>query len=680
MSDVNTFSRRRFNTFLLSAGAAYALMPALRGENALSEKSRTTSKSSAFLHPGMLHSRGDLARMRKGVQQQAQPILAGFEILRSHPLSQLSYASGRVFPEIGRNPTVHSQEFDRDANAAYQCALMSCVTSNPAYAKISYGILDAWTATLREISGADAVLCAALGGFKMVNAAELMRHTNSGWPGEKASLFGKMLREVFLPVIDNFAPFANGNWDTAAMKMAMAIAIYDDDRSLFERGLEYYRFGCGDGQLAHYIYPSGECQESGRDQQHTQLGLAHMGDCCEMAWHQGLDLYATLDNRLLLGFEYTARYNLEEDVPFEPDIDQTGKYRHEVISPRSALRPVYEQIYNHYVHRRGLPAPWTQRAAEKLRPEGAGFGADHTGFGTLLYTREAGADTEEAASVAVPSGLHAVANNGAIDLDFVPLARSTHYTISRAQGASAAYAVIAENAAGPAYRDPNVKPSQLYFYRVNAVDSHRTSLPAKETAGLPSGWQEQAIGQLRGKGTVSFDGMTYRLRSAGAPTGNQYFSAFLVHREMSAKSTFTARVVPLIASQSLQLGIAVLADSSTTAVEAMLLVSPRGELERPSWTASLLRNDEAGASSQTVNARQLSAPTITYGRLVEPLWLRLERDNSALKAATSVDGSAWSPLGTTDIPNAGLRVGLFLNSGLETVTTEVCFDQVSLSI
>ncbi len=679
MPAIDIFSRRRFNTLLLSVGAGYTLAPALLGEGTLPEVSQSDKKSEAFSHPGMLHSHGDLARMREGVLHQTQPILVGFEALRAHPLSQLTYASGGAFAEIGRNPTVHSQEFDRDANAAYQCALMNCITGDPAYAKVSIGILNAWSTTLRVISGSDSVLCAALGGFKMVNAAELMRHTKSGWATAEAERFGRMLREIVLPVVANFAPFANGNWDTAALKMMMAIAIYDDDHPLFDRALQYYRFGCGDGQLAHYIYANGECQETGRDQQHTQLGLAHMGDCCEMAWHQGLDLYANLDNRLLLGFEYTARYNLGEDVPFEPDIDQTGKYRHNAISPRSTLRPVFEQIYNHYVHRRGLPAPWTQRAAEKLRPEVAGFGADHTGFGTLLYTREASPDTDEAASVAVPSGLHALANNGAIDLDFVPLARTTRYTISRAEDGDTRYAVIAKNAVGPTYRDPDVKPSRLYSYRVNAVGSNRTSSSAEEMVGLPADWQEQTVGQLSGKSTASFDGMTYRLRSAGVPQNNQHITAFLVHRKMPAKSTFTARVVPLIASQFLQLGIAVLSDGAANVVEAMLLLSSRGEMERPAWSASLLRTDEAGASSHTVITSQLSAPTITFGRLAGPLSLRFELDDTTLHAAVSMDGSKWSEIGTTDIPNRSLRVGLFLNSGLHKITTEVCFDHVSLT-
>ena len=98
-------------------------------------------------------------------------------------------------------------------------------------------------------------------------------------------------------------------------------------KRLFDRAVDYFHNGSGNGSLTHYIInEQGQCQESGRDQQHTQLGLAHLAEACEIAWNQGLDLYATADNRLLKGFEYTAKYNLGHDVPFVPYRDTTGKY------------------------------------------------------------------------------------------------------------------------------------------------------------------------------------------------------------------------------------------------------------------------------------------------------------------------------------------------------------------
>jgi hypothetical protein len=75
-------------------------------------------------------------------------------------------------------------------------------------------------------------------------------------------------------------------------------------------------------------------------------------------------------------------------VPFTPHTDQTGKYKAKIISPegRGRLRSIYEMVLNHYERRQNVPAPFTRRAAEKIRPEGAGFGADHPGFGTLLFS------------------------------------------------------------------------------------------------------------------------------------------------------------------------------------------------------------------------------------------------------------------------------------------------------
>jgi hypothetical protein len=43
-------------------------------------------------------------------------------------------------------------------------------------------------------------------------------------------------------------------------------------------------------------------------------------------------------------------------------------------------------VWNHYQNRRGIPAPFTRQAADKLRPEGAAPYSDHPGFGTLLFS------------------------------------------------------------------------------------------------------------------------------------------------------------------------------------------------------------------------------------------------------------------------------------------------------
>ena len=355
---------------------------------------QTTSRDPArpFVHPGLLHTRADLDRMQKRVAAGDEPWTSGFARLRAHPQSRsdvrLRGPCAVVTRETGN--TQSDRQMVEDGNAAYQNALMWCITRDVAHARKAVEFLNAWAGTLRSMGGHDVQLSAGLNGFKFVCAAELIRHTGPEWTRDDVSRFERMLKQVVYPPIKDFATFANGNWDGACIKTILAIGVFCDDHELFDRAVDYVRHGRGNGRLTHYVInESGQCQESGRDQQHTQLGLGLLAEACEVAWNQGVDLYSEAGNRLLKGFEYTARYNLGEDVPFVAMVDVTGKYRHKTISKngRGRLRPIYEMVWNHYEKRRGVAAPYTRRAAETLRPEGAGFAGDHPGFGTLLFSR-----------------------------------------------------------------------------------------------------------------------------------------------------------------------------------------------------------------------------------------------------------------------------------------------------
>ena len=138
---------------------------------------------------------------------------------------------------VSRNPTIGQGAYDSDANAAYQNAVMWYITGDKRHAEKAEEIINAWSGMLKKMDGKDAVLMAGLGPFKMVNAAEIIRYTNAGWQESDIRQAEKHFREVIYPVLKNFAPFANGNWDSAALKTAMAIAIFCDDRPMFERAL-----------------------------------------------------------------------------------------------------------------------------------------------------------------------------------------------------------------------------------------------------------------------------------------------------------------------------------------------------------------------------------------------------------------------------------------------------------
>ena len=230
-----------------------------------------------FVHPGLLHTKSDLDRIKRRVAAAQEPWKAGFDKLRRDGQSRSDWRIRGPFETVTRETgNVHgNNEMVQDGNAAYQNALMWCITGDEAHARKAVEILNAWATTLRKMDGHDVQLAAGLNGFKFVNAAELMRYTYPAWELDDVRRFERMLKEAVYPPIKDFAPFANGNWDAACLKTMMAIGVFCDDRALFDRAVDYYRNGEGNGRLTHYVFDeSGQCQESGRDQRTRSWGWA----------------------------------------------------------------------------------------------------------------------------------------------------------------------------------------------------------------------------------------------------------------------------------------------------------------------------------------------------------------------------------------------------------------------
>lgn len=653
-----------------------------------------------FIHPGLLCGNADIERIKAGLAAGQPDITAGFEPLKNHPESQFNYRMQGPLVMVGRNPTVGQGKYDSDANAAFQNALMWNITGDIRYARKAIEIVNAWSSTLKSVTGRDAVLMAGLGPFKMVNAAELLRYSGSGWAEADIKQTERHFKEVIYPVINEFAPFANGNWDSAAMKTVMAIAIFCNDSKMFESALDYYEQGGGDGRLTNYIInEEGQCQESGRDQGHTQLGIAHLADCCEMAWHQGLDLYGLANNRLLKGFEYTAKYNLGYDVPFTPTIDGTGKYVHKRISDmgRGKLRAVYEEIYNHYVKRAGLAAPFTAEATLKVRPESQGLpGADHVGFGTLLYSRN-GPDKATDTAPSQPAGLITTTGTEGNFISWVPVIHSQGYMVKRALSAKGPYLLLAKNINTPSYLDKSAVKGQLYYYTVNALNNYGESdftSPVGCFTGLSAGWTITepelngdkvnrlhdtlfATGQKHS--AVSFDGDSYTIVGCGTGLDSAHAEATYISKPFDKEGTISLRYKPQFSAQSTQFGIAVTGGKSLALPAVILLVSPQAkqDKEAPGWRLKLLKSDGSGKFSVTTGSEPLAEPFVTFGRMTGPLWLRLEKHKSQFSAYYSTDGKAWISAGTiTAAMNMPVYAGLIVASGNRYINTQIVFDHL----
>ena len=665
IDSISMMTRREFHRLAL-AGTASLLHP-------LCSRALATEVAS-FVHPGILHTATDLNRMRDGVRNGRSPVAAGYERLRADRFSQSTYKPHTFAEEIGRNPSVNFPAFDDDCNAAYQCSLMAAISGEKRYLQVARSILLGWSGSLQRVSGADAVLMAGLGPFKWINAAEILRGVGE-LDGAAVAQCAAMLRRAILPAIIDFAPFANGNWDTAAIKTMLAIAVFCEDRALFERALLYALHGDGDGRLTHYIYENGQCQESGRDQQHTQLGLAHLGDACQIAWNQGLDLYGAVEDRLLRGFEYTAAYNLGDRVEFHPDIDRTGKYRHQVISPRSALRPVYEQIFAHYNVRRGLSTPAVARAVAKLRPEGAAQGADHTGFGTLLYALD-GSDMRTDAVSAAPAALFVCPDEKGILLEWLRPREEFGFMIDRATG-DGPFKTIASGVTDASYLDASVHVARHYRYRVSSRTASFQAIcnPVDVFDALPKGWTHHGLGSPNPPGSVLFDGQVLTITASGAGFMDISEEGQFVCAPHAARSLLV-RLLPGTASQYAQFGLACRSSLATNAPCTFFILFPSsGNRERAGWSLRLFARGTDGKIS-VIADQSLGPPCQEYGRMMKPVWLRLERRKTLLIASYCFAGKTWNQVGSSS-EAAHDRMGIVASSGIRNVDAAIRLDSIA---
>lgn len=346
-----------------------------------------------FVHPGILHTTKSIERMRAQIADKEYPAYGSFELLKSHHCSQADYQPFGPFEVIARDGEFRhtKSKMEQDFSAVYQNALMWVLTGEKAHAEKSLELLLGYAGTLKRIPETnDAPLLVGLEGSKIIYATEMLRHTYKKMTVVQFNEISRMIRNVFLPVMENFyhrKPYTNGNWGPIVTKAYMAAAILWDNEEMYDKAVDFYLHANDNGTIAHYISGNtGQIQESGRDQGHCMLGIGALATVCEIAWQQGDDLYSALDNRLMKGFEYVAKYNLGYNVPFAVWKDVTGKYSNwtEISDKgRGRYMPVFEMVYNHFVIRKGMQMPYTEKVLQQIRPEG--YDRDQPAFGSLLF-------------------------------------------------------------------------------------------------------------------------------------------------------------------------------------------------------------------------------------------------------------------------------------------------------
>jgi hypothetical protein len=364
--DVNM--KRR--TFILQSGAglATAALPGLGPTPAAGAQQEEATVAAVAqkgerpsVHPGILQTRADLEFMKGKIKAGEEPWKSAWNVWLTSPGASLDFRP-RPFVHITRGAYAAGEqggvELSESARVANNHVMQWYVTRNEAHARKVIEIFDAWSGTLADFFENDAMLLAGWTGGEFCNAAEILRSTYPGWSTQSQEQFKRMLLTVYVPLLRTFYPEANGNWDAAIMYTLLAIGVFCEDRDLMEAVYRHYRVGLGNSGITRYIYPSGQCEESCRDQGHTQLGLSYLVNTCVIAWNQGVDLFAEADNRLALGMEYTARYMLGEDAPAYGKLSEQA---------RGKFGDLYHPVLQHYRYEKHIAMPYTEKAAEKVQ-------------------------------------------------------------------------------------------------------------------------------------------------------------------------------------------------------------------------------------------------------------------------------------------------------------------------
>ncbi|MCX7872245.1 MAG: alginate lyase family protein [Verrucomicrobiae bacterium] len=451
-----------------------------------------------FIHPGCLSTSNDIVRMRTKVQANAQPWKASWDRLISNSRAQLSY-NPRPQAIICRGGSCAGMGLAEnyilmayDAAAAYQCALRYQISGDTNYANKSIQIMDAWADTCTNITGStDALLALGGQGYQWACAGELMRDYEPWIKSGGLGRFQNWLLTRFYPGCSGFLKYHNGtcdthywaNWDLFAMNALIAIGVFCDRRDIYNEAINYFKTGIGNGaanKFIWFVHPGylGQWQESGRDQGHTVLGPILLGVFCEIAWNQGDDLYGYATNLFLTGAEYVAKYNispLTNNVPYVTYFNCDYVIQTQISSAaRGNIRPGWDLIYNHYVNRRGLSAPFTSLMAAQVRPEGGGGnygstsgGYDQLGFTTLTHTL----DPIPLSAIPAPNNLRADVYNNSVVLSWWGSARATSYSIKRGTSHNGPFVTIVNNLPDNnlSFTDVGLSHGTTYYYVVSSI-------------------------------------------------------------------------------------------------------------------------------------------------------------------------------------------------------------------
>ncbi len=309
-----------------------------------------------FVHPGVPFTADDLNKLKADLN--TEPWKSAYAALAADTHSSLDYQMQGPFALVSRSPHINRNQWINDMQAVHNLTFMWVFTNNAAYAQKATDILNTWAITNTTWKGDEAILDIGDWVQYYATAADILKSMYSGWTTANTSNVGNYFSNVLWPTLDVPNPVRGANQGADAIKAAVGIAAYLDDSKKFNQALASLRNDPAGG-IANSL-SNGQLGDYGRDGGHSAGQLWNLAWAAEVAWKQGIDVYADMDNRLLAAGELYAHYNIDTTgikfIPFGNPYDYYTKWGWkggEHREPRAL-----NVLINAYANRKGMATPY----------------------------------------------------------------------------------------------------------------------------------------------------------------------------------------------------------------------------------------------------------------------------------------------------------------------------------
>ena len=320
---------------------------------------QTISAQKTFVHPGIPFTQSDLDQLKVNITKE--PWLSGYNALKDDYRSQLSFTMRGPFATVTRSPDLNNSPWKIDMVAIHNLTFMYVFTGDAAYAAKATQILDAWAVTNTTWGGGENMLDIGDYAPYFITAADILKSTYPGWTADNTTHVNNYFANVLYPASWVPNPLRDCNKGAIQLQIALGIAAFLDDEVKWNQSIESYRMEAG-AALRNSL-PSGQVGDSGRDDHWFGQAWALTWDA-EVAFKQGVDMFAEMNNRLLAVGELYNHYAIDPTgLTFTPyggySVYWTNGWG--IATGSRKQHPFNNIIQAAYSLRKGIPTPYTDQ-------------------------------------------------------------------------------------------------------------------------------------------------------------------------------------------------------------------------------------------------------------------------------------------------------------------------------